>query len=119
MEDVNRASRAASLSLVEASIIFCMERSSIAVESVGNLEAGEKRLLEEMLGRPLQEDQQVFLMVLSPGADPDEESRRQARVGLEAVFQKTTAYAVEQGASENEIDAAIRDAAEQVRRGTD
>ena len=95
-----------------------MEQSSITVESVGNLEAGGKRLLEEMLGRPLQEDQQVFIMVLSPGAEPDEEARRQARAGLEAVFQKTAAYAAEKGASDEDIDAAVLEAAEQVRHGT-
>ena len=95
-----------------------MERSSITVESVGNLEAAGKRLLEEMLGQPLQENQQVFIMVLSPGAEPDEEARRQARARLEAVFQKTAAYAAERGASEEEIDAAVLEATEQVRHGT-
>ncbi len=95
-----------------------MERSSITVESVGNLQSAGKRLLEEMLGRPLQEDQQVLIMVLSPGAEPDEEARRQGRAALEAVFQRTAAHAVRLGAADDEIDAALLDAAEQVRHGT-
>ena len=96
-----------------------MERSSVTVESVRNLQASGNRLLEDILGRPLQENQQVFIMVLSPGSEPDEEARRQARVGLEATFQKTAAYAAEQGISDDEIDAAIQEAAKQVRPGKD
>jgi hypothetical protein len=96
-----------------------MERSLIAVENVRNLRADGKRWLEDILGRPLQEDQQVFIMVLSPGTEPDETARRQARAGLESVFQKTEAHAREQGIDDDEIDVAIREAMRHVRPGTD
>jgi len=96
-----------------------MERSSITVESVRNLQASGKRLLEDILGQQLQENQQVFIMVLSPGSEPDEAARRQARAGLEATFQKTAAYGAEHGVLDNEIDAAIQEAAEQIRSGKD
>jgi hypothetical protein len=76
-------------------------------------------LLEDLLGRPLQEDQQVFIMVLSPGSGPDEEARQAARAGLAAVFRKTAAHASEHGASDDEIDAAVREAARRVRPGKD
>jgi hypothetical protein len=96
-----------------------MEAASITVESVRNLQASGKHLLEDLLGRPLLEDQQVFIMVLSPGSEPDEEARRLARAGLEAAFRKTAAYAAEHGVSDDEIDAAVREVARQIRPGKD
>jgi hypothetical protein len=92
-----------------------MERVPITVESVRNLQASDKRLLEDIVGQPLQDNQQVFIMVLSPGSEPDEAARRQARAGLEAVFQKTAAHASEHGIAEDEIDAALQEAAQQLR----
>jgi hypothetical protein len=67
-----------------------MERSLVTVERVRDLQAGGKRWLEEVLGQQLQENQQVFIMVLSPGSEPDEAARRQAHTGLDATFQKTS-----------------------------
>ena len=64
-----------------------MELSPIAVESVKNLEASGRQLLEGILGQKLQENQQVFIMVLSPGKEPDEQARR-AHAGLEMIFKK-------------------------------
>jgi hypothetical protein len=92
-----------------------MERSPITVESVRNLQASGKRLLEDILGQQLQDNQQVFIMVFSPGSEPDEVDRRQALAGLETTFQKTAAYASEHAISDNEIEAAIQEAAQQVR----
>lgn len=91
-----------------------MEREPI-VQSVKDIQATGKRWLEDLLGRKLLENQQVFIMVLSPGLEPDESARRQARAGLEATFQKTEAYAAEHGIADEEIDAAIREAREHVR----
>ena len=96
-----------------------MEQSLIAVESVGNLQAGNKRWLEDVLGQQLQENQQVFIMVLSPGSEPDEAARRKARAGLEATFQKTETYAREHGIEGGEIDAAIEEAMRHVRSRKD
>jgi hypothetical protein len=57
----------------------------------------------------------VFIMVLSPGTEPDARARGQARAGLEATFQKTEAYASEHGIADGEIDAALEEATRQVR----
>jgi hypothetical protein len=54
-------------------------------------------------------------MVLSPGTEPDDASRRRARAGLEATFQKTEAYAREHVIADEEIDAAIDEAIDHVR----
>jgi hypothetical protein len=92
-----------------------MEPSSITVESVRNLPVNSKHCLEDMLGQTLQENQQVFIMVLSPGSEPDEAARRQARAGLETTFAKTAAYAGEHDITDTEIEAALQEATRQVR----
>lgn len=92
-----------------------MERTHIAVENVGNLQATGKRVLEDLLGEKLLENQQVFIMVLSPGSEPDESARRQARGDLESTFQRTAAYAAEHGIADEEIDDAIREARDHIR----
>jgi hypothetical protein len=73
-----------------------MERSPSAVESVKNLQADGKQVLEGILGQKLQESQQVLIMVLSPGKEPDEQARQQAHAGLEAIFKNTEQRAREQ-----------------------
>ena len=95
-----------------------MEQEPVTVENVKDIQAGGRRWLEDVLGQHLQEHQQVFIMVLSPGRAPDEAARRQARAGLEATFRKTDAYAQEHGVTDEEIDSAVREAMDHVRPGT-
>lgn len=96
-----------------------MEPTPVVVERVQDLPADGRQILEGLIGRPLADDQQVFIMVLSPGSAPDEEARRRAREGLEATFRRTAAYAERHGISEAEIDAAIDEAMAHVRRRAD
>jgi hypothetical protein len=96
-----------------------MERTPVAIQSVKDIQDSGKRWLEELLGQRLRENQQVVIMVLSPGTEPDEEARHRARAGLEATFRKTEAYAQEHGITDQEIEAAIEEAMEDVRRRTD
>jgi hypothetical protein len=96
-----------------------MDRTPVSIQSVKDIQDSGKRWLEDLLGQRLREDQQVFIMVLSPGSEPDEEARRCARAGLEATFRKTEAYAQEHGIADAEIDAAIEEAMADVRRRAD
>ncbi|HEV3259534.1 MAG TPA: hypothetical protein VG013_21895 [Gemmataceae bacterium] len=92
-----------------------MEHAPVAVQSVKDIQESEKRWLERLLGRPLGEDQQVFIMVLTPGSAPDEATRRKARAGLERIFDKTQEYAKTHGITDEEADAAVEEAMRQVR----
>lgn len=96
-----------------------MELQPAAVTSVPNPGDDGRRWLEGALGQPLQEGQQVFIMVLSPGHEPDEEARHRARAALEQTFRRAEAHAEEHGVSDAEIDAALREAMERVRPGSD
>jgi hypothetical protein len=95
-----------------------MEHEPVTVENVRDIQAGGRRWLEDVLGQHLQEHQQVFIMVLTPGRAPDEETRRRARAALDTTFRKTDAYAQKHGVTDEEIDAAIREATDHVRPGT-
>ena len=96
-----------------------MKQFPIAVESVKNLQAAGKDLLEGLLGQKLQENEQVFIMVLSPGKVPDDLARRQARAGLQEIFQKTEAHARQHNVSDAEIHDAIGEARDAVRSRKD
>ncbi len=96
-----------------------MEHDPVAVQTVKDIPADGRRWLEGVLGAPLQDHQQVFLMAFSPSREPDDESRRRARAGLEMTFAKTEAYAREHGILEPEIDDAFQEAMRHVRSGTD
>jgi hypothetical protein len=89
------------------------------VQSVKDIQDSGKRWLEGLLGQELRANQQVFIMVLSPGSEPDEQARQRARAGLEATFRKTEHYAHAHDITDAEIDGAIEEAMENVRPGTD
>jgi hypothetical protein len=89
------------------------------VQNVKDLQESGKRWLEGVLGQDLRENQQVFIMVFTPGVEPDEASRGQARAGLERTFQKTAEYAETHCVADGEIDAAVDEAMQQVRPGPD
>lgn len=82
---------------------------------VTDIDRSEKRWLEDALGQPLQDTDQVFIMVFTPDAPPDDDVRAEARAGLERVFERAEAHAAEQGISDREIDEAIEEAMKQVR----
>jgi hypothetical protein len=92
-----------------------MEQSLIAIESVKNLQASRKRLLEDVVGQPLQENQEVLIMVFSPGKLPDDVVRGKVRAELKATFEKTQAHAIEYAITDEEIEAALHEAMDTVR----
>ena len=96
-----------------------MDHELLTVQNVKDLQDGGKRWLEDVLGQNLRENQQVFIMVFTPGVEPDEATRRQARAGLERTFQKTEQYADEHGITADEVDAAADEAMRHVRPGPD
>ena len=92
-----------------------MERQPIAVRSAKEIQGSEKRWLEAVLGQHLQDHQQVFIMLFTPGVAPDEATRRQARDGIRKLQAKARAHADAQGISDEEIDAAVDEAMGHVR----
>src|SRR5947199_2387513 len=98
------------------STIGGMEQLPITVESVKDIQATGKRWLEDVLGHHLRDNQQVFIMVFTPGAEPTEAARAQARAGLEQIGARVDEHMQEHGITEAEFDDAVDDAMKHVRR---
>ena len=93
-----------------------MEQELLTIRNVKDLQDSGKRWLEGVLGRQLQENQQVFIMVFTPGTEPDEAARRRALAAVEGTMAAVEKNLAEQGASGEDFDAAVDEAMEDVRR---
>ena len=93
-----------------------MEHELLTVQKVNDLQDSGKRWLENVLGQHLKENQQVFIMVFTPGVEPDEASRRQAIASVKQTMTQVEKNLTEAGVTEEEFDAAVDEAMEDVRR---
>lgn len=93
-----------------------MEHELLTVQNVKDLQDGGKRWLENVLGQHLKESQQVFIMVFTPGIEPDEASRRQALASVKQTMTQVEKNLAEQGVTDEEFNAAADEAMEDVRR---
>jgi hypothetical protein len=93
-----------------------MEHELLTVQKVNDLQDNGKRWLENVLGEHLKENQQVFIMVFTPGVQPDEASRRQALANVKQTMSTVEKNLAAAGVSDEEFDAAVDEALEDVRR---
>ena len=92
-----------------------MEHESLTIQNVKDLQDNGKRWLENVLGQHLKENQQVFIMVFTPGVEPDEATRRQALANVKQTMTQVEKNLTEQGVTEDEFNAAVDEAMEDVR----
>ena len=85
--------------------------------NVKDIEGEDRRSLEHILGRKLQDSEQIYIMAYTPGVVPDEETRRKARDRLLELCRKGGEHAKGQGCSQADIDEAVDEAMEHVRYG--
>jgi hypothetical protein len=85
------------------------------VRNVDTLDEPQRQAFESVVGSPLAPDQRVLIMVYTPSATPDEETRRKARKNLDRIYQKADAYAAQHGVTQQEYDAAVDEAIDLVR----
>src|ERR1019366_2370628 len=93
-----------------------MEKEPLTIQCVKDLQDSGKRWLENVLGQHLKENQQVFIMVFTPGVEPDEASRRQALANVKQTMTQVESNLAVEGATGAEFDAALDEAMEDVRR---
>jgi hypothetical protein len=86
------------------------------LRNVGDLAEAERRSLEHLVGQPLASDQEVFVMVYTPGTAPDEKTRAEARERLMQSLDEVRADLQRRGVSAHEVDAAIEEAMNAIRR---
>ena len=87
----------------------------MTVRNVNDMQGDKKAALEGLLGQELRDDQQVFIMVFTPGAVPDDETRRASAVRITETLDAAEEQAAERGISAAESDAAVDEAMHHVR----
>jgi hypothetical protein len=75
----------------------------------------DRRSLENLLGHPLEANQQVFVMVCSAAQVADEATRRVAAEKIRSTLADVDRYRAVNGIADDEVDAAIDEAMEHVR----
>jgi hypothetical protein len=83
---------------------------------VKDIEAGQRRSLEAVIGHELQDNQQIVIRVLTPGVIPDQEARAQAISDLRALSEQGSRHRESLGLSDQEVDEALDEAMNHVRR---
>ena len=83
--------------------------------NVNDMPPAERQVIEAMLGRNLDADEQVFIMAYTPNAAPSKTVRDAARASLQQTFAEIDEYANAHGITPEEADAAIEEAMEHVR----
>lgn len=89
--------------------------SEMITRAVNDLPEPERRSLENLLGFPLDANQQVFVMVLAAGKSPDKETRRAAAESIRRTMAEVDQNRGKNGVSDEELDAAIDEAMHHVR----
>jgi hypothetical protein len=92
-----------------------MEHELLTVRNVKDLQDNGKCWLENMLGQHLRENQQVFIMVFTPGVEPDDASRRKALANVKQTMTEVEKNLADQCVTDEQFDAAVDAAMENVR----
>jgi hypothetical protein len=88
---------------------------TMTVRNVNDMQGDKKAALEGLLGQELRDGQQVFIMVFTPGAVPDDETRRVSAVRIAATLDAAEEQAAERSISAAQSDAAVDEAMHHVR----
>lgn len=84
---------------------------------VANLDEGQRRSLEALVGHPLQGNQRVYIAVWPEAAAPSAEQRRHAFERLREISAEVDAHLRQQGVSPEAWGTAVDAACQEVRSG--
>jgi hypothetical protein len=90
--------------------------SHVFSRNVDEIPEANRRSLETLLGQELHQSQRVFIMLFDPACTPSEATRRSAAVGLSEIIERAGRFAEAKGVSEDDVDTAVTEAIEHVRR---
>lgn len=86
------------------------------IRNVRDLEADNRHSLETVLGRPLQDDQQIIIRVLTPDVEPDAATKQSALHRAKQLSQQAAAHRESQGVTAAEVDDVVDEAMQHVRQ---
>jgi hypothetical protein len=86
-----------------------------AIRNVRDIEAEHRRCLEAVLGQPLEDHQQLVIQVIDVEVDRERNLRANALAEASEIARRGRANAAAQGATEDDIDAAIEEAQRHLR----
>ena len=82
---------------------------------VNDIPEPDRRSLENLLGQPLEADQEVCVMVFSAAKMADRATQRAAVENIRRTFDKIDRYRETQGIADQEVDAAVDEAMDHIR----
>lgn len=86
------------------------------IQNVNDIDADKLRSLEHVVGQHLHANQQVVIRVVDVGTEPSHETRNEALARAAEIARQGRANAAAQGASDEEVDAALDEAVRHVRQ---
>lgn len=93
-----------------------MQNEFVAVQNVKDLQNTDKQWLENLLGHHLEQNQQVYIMVFTPGIEPDATAKRHGLAVMQQTWNHVEGNLQDKGVTGGEFDAAIDEAMQQLRR---
>jgi hypothetical protein len=84
--------------------------------NVKEIDAEQRRTLEQVIGHELRDNQQIVIRIVTPGAVPGGEQRAQAIADLRTLSEQASQHCKSVGVTQREIDEAIDEAMSHVRR---
>jgi hypothetical protein len=89
--------------------------SEIISLPVNDIPEPDRRSLENLLGQPLEADQQVCVMVFSAGRLADDAIRRAAVENIRRTLDKVDRHRAARGITDEEVDEAVDEAMQHIR----
>ena len=86
------------------------------IQNVKDIDADKRQALEHVMGQHLDANQQVMIRVIDVGKESSPQARNEALARAAEIARRGRAIATAQGVTEIEVDAAIDEAIQHVRR---
>jgi len=86
------------------------------IQNVKDIDADKRQALERVMGQRLGANQQVVIRVIDVNKEPAPQARNEALARAAEIARRGRASAASQGVTEGEVDAAIDEAIQYVRR---
>lgn len=83
--------------------------------SVADLSAEQRRVLESVIGQPLEDDQVLHWFLSRSGRQPTPRDKTIARAGLEGIFAKVDEHLAASGIREDQFNTAVDEAVDSCR----